>query len=86
MSRSKQTSKGRGRSCRLEARRSRAPEVVDNHSMSDWSDKQTDDPLVAAGTMCSSVFFVEDIESRQADVRDFLLSEDYRSGVLRRTI
>jgi hypothetical protein len=27
---------------------SRAPEVVDNHSMmSDWSDEETDDPLVA---------------------------------------
>jgi hypothetical protein len=39
-----------------------------------------------AGTMCSSVFLVEDIESRQADVRDFLLSEDNRCGVLRRYI
>jgi hypothetical protein len=36
--------------------------------------------------MCSSVFLVEDIESRQADVRDFLLGEDYRRGVLRRYI
>jgi hypothetical protein len=26
---------------------SRAPEVVDNDSMSDWSDEKTDDPLVA---------------------------------------
>jgi hypothetical protein len=26
---------------------SRAPVVVDNHSMSDWSDEETDDPLVA---------------------------------------
>ena len=34
--------------------------------------------------MCSGVFLLEDIESRQADVRDFLLSEDYRCGVLRR--
>ena len=33
---------------------------------------------------CSSHFPVEDKESRQADVRDFLLSEDYRCGVLRR--
>ena len=39
-----------------------------------------------AGTMCCSVFLVEDIESRQADVRDFLLSEEYRCGVLRRYI
>jgi hypothetical protein len=33
---------------------------------------------------CSGHFLVEDKESRQADVRDFLLSEDYRRGVLRR--
>ena len=33
---------------------------------------------------CSGHFLVEDKESRQADVRDFLLSEDYRCGVLRR--
>jgi hypothetical protein len=39
-----------------------------------------------AGMMCSGAFLVEDIESRQADVRDFLLSEDYASGVLRRGI
>ena len=26
---------------------SRAPVVVDNHSMSDWSNEETDDPLVA---------------------------------------
>jgi hypothetical protein len=32
----------------------------------------------------SGHFLVEDKESRQADVRDFLLSEDYRCGVLRR--
>ena len=41
---------------------------------------------VYAGTMRSGVFLVEDIESRQADVRDFLLSEDYRCGVLLRYI
>ena len=29
---------------------------------------------------CSGHFLVEDKESRQADVRDFLLSEDYRCG------
>ena len=33
---------------------------------------------------CTGHFLVEDKESRQADVRDFLLSEDYRCGVLRR--
>jgi hypothetical protein len=33
---------------------------------------------------CSGHFLVEDKESRQADVRDFLLTEDYRCGVLRR--
>ena len=33
---------------------------------------------------CSGHFLVEDKESRQADVRDFLLSEYYRCGVLRR--
>jgi hypothetical protein len=31
---------------------------------------------------CSGHFLVENKESRQADVRDFLLSEDYRCGVL----
>ena len=37
--------------------------------------------------MCSSVFIVEDIESRQADVRDFFLTEsNYRCRVLRRCI
>src|SRR4029077_14725841 len=39
-----------------------------------------------AGMMCSGAFLVEDIEIRQADVRDCLLSEDYASGVLRRGI
>jgi hypothetical protein len=33
---------------------------------------------------CSGHFLVEDKEGRQANVRDFLLSEDYRCGVLRR--
>lgn len=33
---------------------------------------------------CSGHFLLEDKESRQADVRDFLLSEDYRCSVLRR--
>jgi len=41
---------------------------------------------LCAGTMCSSVFLVEHIESRQADVRHFLLTEDCRCGVLRRQI
>ena len=39
-----------------------------------------------AGLRCSGVFLVEDIESRQADVRDFLLTESNhgtRCGVLR---
>ena len=37
--------------------------------------------------MCSGVFIVEDIESRQADVRDFFLTEsNYRCRVLRRCI
>src|SRR5260370_37305350 len=37
--------------------------------------------------MCSSVFIVEDIESRQADVRDFFLTEsNYRRRALRRCI
>jgi hypothetical protein len=39
-----------------------------------------------AGPMCSSVFLVEDIEGRQTDVRDFLLSKEYRCGVLSRYI
>ena len=37
--------------------------------------------------MCSGVFVVEDIESRQADIRDFFLTEsNYRCRVLRRCI
>jgi hypothetical protein len=37
--------------------------------------------------VCSDVFLVEDMESRQADVRDFFLIEsNYRCGVLRRYI
>jgi len=37
--------------------------------------------------MCSGGFLVEDIESRQTDVRDFFLTEsNYRCGVLRRYI
>jgi len=37
--------------------------------------------------MCSGVFIVEDIESRETDVRDFFLTErNYRCRVLRRCI
>jgi len=40
-----------------------------------------------AGTMCSGVFVVEDIESRQADVRNFFFTKsNYRCRVLRRRI
>ena len=35
---------------------------------------------------CSGVFLVEDIEGRQADVRDFLLGEDYRRSFMSRYV
>jgi hypothetical protein len=49
----------------------------------------TSDELYAAGRQCSAIFFVEDIERRQADVGDFLFGESNfvaHSSVRRRHI